>query len=81
MSGHREPVHFELRHVPILGPGQQFAHSAIERAQFGFVERVVQTQHGGAMRNFDEAFARLAAHALGRRLGRSELGVALFEVA
>jgi hypothetical protein len=33
------------------------------------------------MRDFDEAFARLAAHALRRRIGRQQFGVLRFQIA
>ena len=64
MGRHREAVQLQFGDVAECGAAQQFAHAAVEIAQLPLVERVVQAQHRRAVPHLDEAFARLAAHAL-----------------
>ena len=72
VRGHGKSVQLQFGHVQVFGAAQQFAHAAVEIAQLAFVQRIVQAQHGRAVRHLDEALARLAAHALGRRIGREQ---------
>ena len=60
--------------------GQQFLHARHERV--GFLERVgvVEALHGHAMPHLREALERATGHALGRRIGRAEVGVRGFEI-
>ena len=74
------PSSFSSRHVAVFGAAQQFAHAAVEIAQFAFVQGIIQAQHGGAVLDFDEPLARLAAHAFGGRIGRRQLRVPRFQV-
>ena len=73
MRRHRETVQFEFRHVLIGLRTQQLADTAIKRAQLVFVKRVIQAEHGRAVRNFYKSFAWLAADTLRRRIRRDEL--------
>ena len=78
---HGKAVHLQFGHVAELGAAQQFAHAAVEIAQFAFVQGVIQAQHGRAVRHLDETFARLAAHALGGRIGRQQFGMLRLQIA
>ena len=75
MRRHRQSVQLQLRHIFESLAIQQIAHAAVEFAQLVFIQRVVETQHRRAMRNLDETFARLSAHALGGRIGCDQLGM------
>ena len=79
MRSHGEPIQFQFGDVGEVFAFQQAAHARVEFAQFSFVERVVQAEHGRTVRHFDEAFAGLSAHSLGKRIGRDEFGMGVFE--
>ena len=58
-------------------------HAALPVAQFFFAVGVVERKHGDGMPGLDESFTRLAADALGGRVGSDEfgmLGLELFEL-
>ena len=77
MNGQREPVHLQFGDVGELLIAQKCADAAVEIAQLVLAQRVVQTQHGARMGDLDEAFARLAADALGGRIRRDQLRMGL----
>ena len=79
MRRHGEAVQLELGDVAEFGAAQQVAHAAVEIAQLGFVQGIIQAQHGGAVLDLDEALARFSAHALGGRIRREQLGVLGFQ--
>ncbi len=54
---------------------QQIAHTGVESAKLRFIQRVIQTQHGGTVRCLLESLTRLPSHALRWRIGRHQLGV------
>src|SRR5579859_499690 len=58
----------------------QFMDSALPGAQLFFVVGVVERQHGRGVAHFDEALARLAAHALGGGIRGDEFRVLGLEV-
>ena len=61
---HGKAVQLQLGDVAERRAAQQFADAAIEVAQFGLVERVVQAQHRRAVPHLDETLAGLAADPL-----------------
>ena len=65
MRGHGQAVELQLGDVLEFGAAQQLAHAAVEIAQLAFVQGVVETEHGRAVRHLDETLARFAAYALG----------------
>ena len=69
----RHAVELELAHVVHPRLAAQLVHAPLPVAQLLFAVGVVERQHGRGMRHFDEALARLAAHALGGRVGRDQL--------
>src|SRR4051812_16140622 len=75
MGRHGEPIELELDDILKVVAAEQVADTPVEVAQFRIVQRVVEAQHGGAVLHLQKALARLAPHALGRRIRRSELGV------
>ena len=79
VGGHGEAVQLEFGDVAVFGAAEQVADAAVEIAQLGFVEGVVEAEHGGAVLDLDEAFARFAADALGGRIGREQFGVLRFQ--
>ena len=72
---HGESVQLEFGDVAVFGAAEQVAHAAVEIAQFGFVQRIVEAQHRRAVPHLDEALARLSADALGGRIRREQLGM------
>jgi hypothetical protein len=76
VQGEREAVELELADVAdLFGAGQGVADALVPGAQFGLVVGVVEREHGARVRRLDEAFAGLAADALGGRVGRDQLGM------
>ena len=74
MQRHRQPVQLVLTDVADLRSlARQLAHASIPVAQFLFAVYVVERQHRPRVRHLREAFFRLAAHALRRRIGRHQL--------
>jgi len=65
---HGKAVQLQLRYVAERLASQQLADAAVEVAQFGLVERIVEAEHGRAVPDLDETLARLAADALGGRV-------------
>ncbi len=79
LGGEGEAVEFEFGHVLEGLVAEDVADALVEGAEFGFVEGVVEAEHGGGMGEFDKAFAGGSANALGGRVGSDERGVGLFE--
>jgi len=79
LGGEGEAVEFEFGYVLEGLIAEEVADALIEGAEFGFVEGVVEAEHGGGMAELDEAFAGGAADALGGRVRGDERGVGLFE--
>ena len=74
LRGHGKPVHLEFGDITILqGPRAVRPPGDRNRQKLFLVQSIIQAQHRGAVRHFDEAFAGLAAHALGWGVGRREL--------
>ena len=70
VGGHGEPVQLEFGDVAVFGAAEEFADAAVEIAEFGFVEGVIEAEQGRAVLDLDEALARLPADALGGRIRR-----------
>ncbi len=58
---------------------EEVADSLVEGAEFGFVEGVIQAEHGRGVAEFDEAFAWSSADALGGGVRGDERRVGVFE--
>ncbi len=72
----RDVIHL-LHRLP--GRGETPPHARIELTQLLFGVRVVETEHRLGVLDGLEAGGRAAADALGRRIGRDEIGVLGFE--
>ena len=81
LGRHGKAVQLQFGDVLELGAAQKLAHPAVEIAQLGFIQGVVQAQHRRAVRHLDETLARLAAYALGRGIGRQQLGTLRLQIA
>ena len=79
LGGEGKAVEFEFGYVLEGLVAEEVANALVKRAQFGFVERVVETEHRRGVAEFDEAFAGGSADALGGGVGGYERGVGLFE--
>ena len=77
---HGKAVHFQFRHVLEALLFQKLPNARIEIAKLLLVQGVVEAQHGRAVLNTLQAFARLASHSLRRRIGRHQFRVLLFEL-
>jgi hypothetical protein len=73
LRGHGKPVHLEFGDIAIFNSPEKFADPAIERQKLFLIQSIIQAQHRGAVRHFDEAFAGLAAHTLGWGVGGRQL--------
>ena len=74
-QGQRHAVELQLADVVHARLAAQLVDAPLPIAQLLLAVSVVQRHHGRGMRNFDEALARLAAHALGGRVGGDQLGM------
>jgi hypothetical protein len=79
VGSHGESIELELGDVAVWGAAEEVADAAVEIAELGFVEGVVEAEEGRAVGDFDEALARFAADALGGRIGGDQFGVLGFE--
>ena len=68
------PVRRPLRHRRVAET-RTLSDAVIERFQLVFVVRVVETEHRHRVFDFGKTGRRPARHALGRRIGRDEIGV------
>ena len=66
-------IELQFAHVLEGGLPAQFVHAALPVAQFVFTVSVVERKHRRRVLRLDESLARLAAHALGRRVWRDVL--------
>ncbi len=70
---HGQPVQLQFGDViDVSDPVQKIP-------QLAFVERIVEAEHLGRVRHFDETFARLAADALSRGVRSDQLRMRLFQ--
>ena len=69
----RHAVQLQLADVLDVRLAAQLVDAPLPVAQFLFVVGVVEREHRRGVRHLDEALARLAAHALRRRIGRDQL--------
>jgi hypothetical protein len=74
-QGHGEAVQLEFADAGDFLVPAEFVDAALPVAQFLRGVGVVQREHGGGVRQLDEALARRAAHALGRRVGGDQAGM------
>ena len=82
-QGQRHAVELELADVFNVVSSAEFVHAALPIAQLFFAVGVVEREHGRGVWGFDESLARLAAHALRRRIGRDQFdmrGLELFQL-
>ncbi len=75
----RKPVHLQLDRIAIGLIAQQLAHAPVEVDQLALIERIVETQHRRRVPDLDESLARLAAHALRRRIRGRQFRMRGFE--
>ena len=68
------PSSFELGDVAVFGTAEEVAYAAVEIAEFGFVERVIEAEHRRAVPYPDKALARFSADTLGGESGVSNSG-------
>ena len=74
-QGHAQAVHLQLGHILDRERAGQFAAASLPGGQLLGRVGVVQREHGAGVRHLAKALGRLAAHALGGRVGGDELGV------
>ena len=85
-DAHREAVDLQLGDVAqlarrvLLGHAQQPPDACVEGAHLVVREGVVERQHRHRVLDLGELAGRRAAHALGRRIGRDQLGMGFLEV-
>ena len=65
VGGHGESVHLEFGDVAVFGAAEKVADAAVEIAEFGFVEGVIEAEHRRAVPYLDKAFARLCRRRAG----------------
>ncbi len=80
VQGQRHAVELQFADVVDVVAAAEFMHAALPVAQFVLAVGVVEREHGRGVRRFDEAFARLAADALGGRVGRDQFRMFGFEL-
>ena len=69
----RHAVELQLAHIFDVAAPAEFVNAALPVAQFFFAVSVIEREHGRGMLRLHEAFARLAANALRRRIRRDQL--------
>jgi hypothetical protein len=72
---HGEAVQLVFADIAYFGTAGKFMHAPVPIAELFFAVDVVERQHGAGMRQLGEAGQGLAAYALGRGVGRDQLGV------
>ena len=80
VQGQRHAVELQFANVVDVVAAAQFVDAAFPVAQFVLAVGVVERQHGRGVRRFEESFARLAADALGGRIGSDQFGMFGFEL-
>src|ERR1019366_5596741 len=79
VGGHGESIQFEFGDVTVFGAAEEVADAAVEIAELGFVEGVVEAQQGRAVQHLAESLARFSADALRGRIGGEQFGVFGFQ--
>ena len=79
MRRHGEAVQLKFGHIAEFGAAEQVAHPAVEIAQLGVVQGIVQAQHGGAVTDFEETLPGLAADAARGGIRRGQLRMQIFQ--
>ena len=80
MQRQRHAVELQFADVVDVFAAAEFVHAPFPVAQFVFAVGVVERQHRRGVRHFDESLARLAADALGGRIGRDQFWDARFQI-
>src|ERR1019366_10625239 len=63
---HREAIHLQFGNIAVGSAAQQIPYPFIESAEFGLIERIIEAEHDGVVRNLTESLARFASYAGGR---------------
>ena len=79
-QGYPQPVDLRLAHVLEARAGQRARDARLELAEVVRADRVVQRQHGGEVLHGGEGLGATAARALGRAVGRDQLGMGLLQL-
>ncbi len=79
-QGQRHAVELQFADIVDVFAAAEFVDAAFPVAQLVFAVSIVEREHGRGVRRFDEALARLAADALGGRVGRDQFRMLSFEL-